>query len=87
MKSDKMKYDKKLMDRMADDLENYLEIVDKYIIIEGLSPEDYKKARKKVKKLIKHLRKGEGDKVFDKERYEAYIENNSQFDTWWDNDC
>ena len=69
---------------MANDLENYLEIVDKYIIIEGLTPEEYKSAKKEIKKLIKHLRNGKGEKVFDEERYLAYIESNSQFDKHWE---
>lgn len=68
-----MKYDKKLMKQMADDFEAYLEQVDKFLIIEGLSKEEYKDAKKKVKKLIKHLRNGNGDKVFDKERYREFM--------------
>lgn len=73
------KYNKKQMEQMANDYETYLEIIDKFIIIEGLSKEEYKQARKVVKKLIKHLRNGEGDKVFDKERYDEYLENNGGF--------
>lgn len=64
-----MKYDKKLMNNMADDLENYLDIIDSYIIIEGITEEEYEESMKTVRKLIKKLRKGKGDEVFDKERY------------------
>ena len=71
-----MKYDKEMMDRMADDFEEYLELVDEYLIIDGLSEEEYNKAKKKVKKLIKHLRKGNGDKVFDKKKYMEYKRRN-----------
>ena len=74
-----MKYDKTLMKEMADDLENYINILDKYVIIEGLSPDDYKEAKKKIKKVIKHLRNGDGDKVFDKERYRSYVNSRGWF--------
>ena len=60
-----MRYNQDLMNDMADNLENYLSIVDRYIIIEGLSKEEYDDAVKTVKKLIKKLRKGKGDDVFD----------------------
>ena len=64
-----MKYDQKLMNAMADDLENYLDIIDRYVIIDGITEEEYNESVKTVKKLIKNLRKGNGDKVFNKERY------------------
>ena len=64
-----MKYDQKLMNAMADDLENYLDIVDRYVIIDGITEEEYNESVKTVKKLIRNLRKGNGDKVFNKERY------------------
>ena len=64
-----MKYDQKMMSAMADDLENYLDIVDRYVIIDGITEEEYNESVKTVKKLIKNLRKGNGDKVFNKERY------------------
>lgn len=66
---DNMKYDKKLMNRMADDLENYIDIIESYIIIEGITEEEYEESLKTVRKLIKKLRKGKGDEVFDKDRY------------------
>ena len=62
-------YDQETMNKMADNLEEYLSIVDRYIIIDGISEDEYKEAVKTVKKLIKKLRKGKGDEVFDKERY------------------
>lgn len=69
-----MKYDKKMMNEMADNFESYVDIIKNYVIIEGITDEEYKAAIKKVKKLIKHLRKGNGDKVFDEEAYREYIE-------------
>lgn len=58
---------------MADSLETYLEMFDKYIIKSGLSAEEYEKAQKRVKKLIKHLRNDELDKVIDEERYSELL--------------
>lgn len=63
------KYDQKTMDYIADSLESYLDIITSYVIIEGITEEEYEDAVKTVKKLIKKLRKGKGDDVFDKERY------------------
>ena len=70
-----MQYDKKLMKKMADNLENYLDIIDRYVIIEGITKETYDKSFKKVEKLIKKLRQGKGDEVFDKERYIEMLES------------
>lgn len=70
-----MKYDKKLMNDMADNLENYLEIIDNYVIIEGITKEEYDDSVKVVKKLIKKLRKGKGDEVFNKKRYIELLES------------
>ena len=71
-----MKYDQKVLDKMADSLEAYLDIITSYVIIEGITKDEYDESVKTVKKLIKKLRKGKGDEVFDKERYlEALREN------------
>ena len=63
------KYDQKTMDYIADSLESYLDIITSYVIIEGITEEEYEDAVKTVKKLIKKFRKGKGDDVYDKERY------------------
>ena len=70
-----MNYDKKLMKKMADNLENYIDIIDRYVIIEGITQETYDHSMKKVKKLIKKLRQGKGDEVFDRERYIEMLES------------
>jgi uncharacterized protein YheU (UPF0270 family) len=70
-----MEYNRKLMDAMADNLEAYLNVIESYVIIEGLTKEEYEHAVKKVKKLVKHLRAGDGDKVFDKEKYIEMVES------------
>ena len=63
------KYDVKEMQEMADVFEMFLSTVKSYVIIDGITSEQYQSAVKTVEKLIKKLRKGEGDKVFDQERY------------------
>lgn len=64
-----MKYNQKLMDKLADNLEQYLYIIENYVIIEGLTKEEYDESVKDTKKLIKKLRKGKGDNVFERCRY------------------
>lgn len=43
-------------------------------MLEGLDEKVYKKHVKRIKKMIKRLRNGEGDKVLIPERYLAYVE-------------
>lgn len=50
--------DRKIMDRYADNLEDYLDILDTKLIIEGLTQEQYDESVKMFKDLIKKLRKG-----------------------------
>lgn len=69
-----MKYSEKLMDNMAYNLKNYLDIIESFTLIEGLSEEEYNDAVKTVRKLIKKLEKHKGDDVFDKERYIELLE-------------
>lgn len=47
----------KQMEEMADSIERYMDDYDRYIIKEGVSKEDYKSAKKNVRKLVKKLRK------------------------------
>lgn len=67
-------YDQEKNDKIADQLESYLDAIDNLIIIEGKNIDDIKKAKKKVKKAIKNLREGKPEKVFDEERFEEYNE-------------
>ena len=69
-----MKYDQAILDSMADIYVKYLYFLKKYIVLEGLDKKIYKKHVKRIKKMIKHLRNGEGDKVLIPERYLAYVE-------------
>ena len=67
-------YDQEQNNKIADQLEAYLDAVDNLIIIEGKDVDEIKKAKKKVKKAIKNLREGKPEKVFDEERFEEYEE-------------
>ena len=58
---------------MIQSLKDYLEIVDNYLIIQGLSQKEYEKSIKKVKQLIKKLEKGEYEDVFDESRCDRFI--------------
>lgn len=60
-------YQKMLED--ADCYESYLDTIETYCIIKNLSPKKYKKAVQKIRKMIKYLREGKGDKVYNTERY------------------
>lgn len=70
-----MRVKQSVMDAMADNYKAYLDIIDSFIIIEGISQEEYDDARKKVKKLIKYLREGKAEKVFSKKRYREALVN------------
>lgn len=67
------KAERKFMKFMAKNFKAYLKLIDEMIIIDGLSKEEYLKARKKVKKLIKHLKKGDKEECFDLHAYNRAI--------------
>lgn len=47
------------MKLMADAIENYVDVLEEYIIVDGITEEEYKDAIKTVRKLIKKLRDGD----------------------------
>lgn len=57
--------------RWGDSLEKYANEIGRTIIIEGLSEEEEKSARKKILKVAESLKKGKG-KYIDEEMYELY---------------
>ena len=67
------KYDHNLSKKIADNLEQYIQSVSTYIIIEGKSVKKIDEATEVVKKAIKDLRKGKEEKVFDEDGYNKYI--------------
>lgn len=71
-------YDQKELDAIADSLSEYVEHFDTFIIRDGLDEEKYKKSVKIIRKAIKNLREGNGDAVFDRERYAEMLERRSR---------
>jgi hypothetical protein len=69
------KEDRKLAKQMGENLETYIDTIDRYVIIENLTKEDYDEQMKKAKKLIKHLKNGECEKVFNYERFQEAKRN------------
>ena len=45
------------IDKLADQLEEYMSYVDKYLFFEGKTQKQYKKEKKAIKKAVKDLRK------------------------------
>ena len=58
----------------ADSLEQYLDQIQTKMILYGVTKEEQKEAEKTVRKLIKKLRKGKLDEVYDMDRYTEYME-------------
>lgn len=58
----------------ADSLEQYLDQIQTKMILYGVTKEEQKEAEKTVRKLIKKLRKGKLDEVYDMDRYMEYME-------------
>lgn len=64
--------DYELAKKYADSLEIYLNEINATMILSGISKKKEKKAIKRVRKLIKHLRKGNLEKVYDWDAYVMY---------------
>lgn len=62
-------YDQKDLNQRADFIEEYINTIDSYFIIHGISKERYDKAMKRLRKTIDDLRNGNGDAEFDPDRY------------------
>ncbi len=45
------------IDKLADQIEEYMGYVDKYLFFEGMTQKQYKKKKKAIKKAVKDLRK------------------------------
>lgn len=68
-----MKYDRELMKNMSENFKRFKHIMDSYVIIRGITTEEYDEAMKLVEKLIKKLKKGKGADVFNDERYREFV--------------
>lgn len=61
------------MKRDADCYESYLNAIETYCILKNLTVKKYEKTSKRVRKMIKYLREGRGDKVYDEDAYREYL--------------
>lgn len=66
-------YDHKKSLEIADQMENFLTDASMMLIFVGKKYSKVKEAKKVIKKMIKDLREGKEDKVFDEEEYEKYL--------------
>lgn len=65
-------------EKLADQLEKYLDCVNRFIIFPDQDKKAIDKAQETIKKAIKNLRKNRPEKVFDMEKvsnYDMYDEN------------
>ena len=71
---------------IADSLEEFLNLLDFLIIVDNVSKEDYDRSVKAANKVIKKLKKGKGDNLFDPEmasRYSDMLEQEAkQYGKW-----
>lgn len=85
IKEQSREYNREELSKMADALEQYFDIFDRCIICEHMDEEKYEKNMKIVRKLIKKLREGDGDSVFDLERYDDMMaRKNNLMDNFYD---
>ena len=69
---------RKMMKKMAKNLNQYINCVTQYTIIEGVTEEEFKKALKKAKKLIKKLNDGDPS-VFNVERFNEIVDSGNRY--------
>lgn len=67
-------YDKEQMKKDAEALEEYIHQYDTFIISDTMSEEEYKKHMKVLKKAISDMKAGNGDAVYDRDRYEDLLQ-------------
>lgn len=61
-------------DRIADNLDIFVNDVATLFIFEGRKEKDVNEAIKTLKKAVKHLRNGKPEKVFDMDKYEELLD-------------
>jgi len=67
-------YDVNLANEHADILEDYLNTVTQFCVFTNMSRKEYEETIEEWHKIIKNLRKGNYDKVYDKDRYMKYMQ-------------
>ena len=76
-------YNKKHNKMVADCLEEYIDIVEKYCILEGKKKADVKKAEKIIMKAVKDLRNNKPENVYDEERFYKVMNETEEADEDW----
>ena len=68
------------LDELADQIENYMNHMDKFVFVEGITDKEYQKIEKAVKKAVKRLRKRRDlHKVFNIEKFEECCREDPSF--------
>ena len=67
-------HDEERNNRIADQLDAYVDAVENLLIIDGVKVEDINNAKKVIRKAAKNLRKGKPEKVYDEERFYDLLE-------------
>lgn len=71
---------KEKLKEMANQIDNFLDFVDKFLFIEGCTKEEYEKCMKHSRKAASRLRKGKHlEKVFDVDKIEECIQSDPNF--------
>ena len=73
-------YDQDQNNKVADELEAYIDEVRSLLILEDKKKKDVKKSVKIVKEAIKNLRKGKPEKVYNEERFDDYSNGIRMYD-------
>ena len=63
------------LDKLADSMEEYVNVIERYVIIEGITEDEKKEYIKTIRKAIKKIRKGEYEDVISKKRYREFLRN------------
>lgn len=74
------------LDKLADSMEEYVNVIERYVIIDGITEDEKKKYIKTIRKAIKKIRKGEYEDVISKKRYHEFLRNLSNRDNDDDDD-
>lgn len=63
-----------------ENFKGYLDIIENYSILMDVPPDVYDKAVKTIKEMLKNLKNGRGDKVYNKERFQEYYSSEDNDD-------
>ena len=76
---DSSEYSIKEMDDDRHNFQEYLRVIDRYAILKSITPEEYKKAKKVIEKMIDDLKHYRYWKVYDDSRHSEYLKNYSGY--------